>query len=253
MNKQNGTLTLFAVALTLIGVTALGLGHLKTHQRLGKPGIKASPIPNSTRWDVYLPSEVLDYDSVLVPTDTNVLNGLPHDTSFMARRYTSTSRDQRILMNVVLMGSDRTSIHKPQFCLTGSGWNIDGGESTNDTVRVNSPHPYDLPVMKLISTREEKIDGQVLTARGIYVYWFVADNDLTSSHVVRMIHMTTHLMHTGELQRWAYVSCFAVCAPGQEEANYQRIKEFIAASAPKFQLVAGPQVATAATPQTAAR
>ena len=84
------------------------------------------------------------------PPTPGVLRGLPQDTSFVQRHYLPAQLPIELLLNVVLMGTDRTSIHKPQFCLTGSGWNIDGGESAPDTLRVESPHPYDLPVMKLI-------------------------------------------------------------------------------------------------------
>ena len=48
------------------------------------------------------------------------------------------------------------------------------------------------------------------------------------------------LFRTGVLQRWAMISYFAVCAPGQEEATFERLKKFIAASAPEFQLVPRP-------------
>ena len=74
---------------------------------------------------------------------------------------------------------------------------------------------------------------------GIYVYWFVADNELTESHWARVGRMTTHLLTTGELQRWAYVSFFAVCLPQDEAKTYERMKKFIAASTPQYQLAAG--------------
>src|SRR5215475_10670505 len=90
MNKSNRIL--FVVALLLIGGTALGMNYLRTNQKLGTPGVKSTAIPNSPRMNLYLPPFVLDYDSVDVPTDTNVLNGLPHDTSFVARTYTAADK-----------------------------------------------------------------------------------------------------------------------------------------------------------------
>jgi hypothetical protein len=48
------------------------------------------------------------------------------------------------------------------------------------------------------------------------------------------------------LQRWAYVACISPCAPGQEDATFARMKKFIAAAVPEFQLTpppAGPAVA----------
>jgi hypothetical protein len=49
--------------------------------------------------------------------------------------------------------------------------------------------------------------------------------------------MARDLFRTGILQRWASISYFAACAPGQEEATFKRIKQLIAASVPEFQLV----------------
>ena len=52
--------------------------------------------------------------------------------------------------------------------------------------------------------------------------------------------MAQKLLTTGVLQRWAYISCFAVCLPGQEDALFEHMKRFIAASVPEFQLVPKP-------------
>jgi hypothetical protein len=252
MNKQKWTFLL--VALALIGGTAFTLVRMKANQRLGRPGILTTPIPGSKRLEVYLPPKVLDYNSVGIPTDTNVFNGLPHDTSFATRVYYSTNGGQ-LLCNVVLMGTDRTSIHKPQFCLTGVGWSISDAASSSDAIRVERPYPYDLPVMKLVTAPRElkRKDGKSETRCGIYVYWFVADHELTESHWVRMRQISTHLLATGELQRWAYVSCFAVCSPGEEARTYEKIKKFIAASVPEFQLATGPPADRAVPPQAALR
>jgi hypothetical protein len=235
MNRQKWTLLL--AALALMSSTALALVRMRTNQRLGHPGVKTEVIPGSKRLNVYLPPKVLDYDSEAKPTDTNVLNGLPQDTSFAERRY-HASDGKWVQCNIVLMGTDRTSIHKPQFCLTGSGWSISDAESALDNIRVENPHPYDLPVMKLVTSREAILPGETKpsTVRGIFVYWFVAENELTGDHWDRMRRMSTHLLTTGELQRWAYVFCFTACRPGDETKTYDQLKKFITASVPEFQL-----------------
>jgi hypothetical protein len=43
-------------------------------------------------------------------------------------------------------------------------------------------------------------------------------------------------LRTGVLQRWAYLSYFAVCAPGQEDAAFERMKNLIVHSVPEYQL-----------------
>jgi hypothetical protein len=52
--------------------------------------------------------------------------------------------------------------------------------------------------------------------------------------------MARDLVRTGVLQRWASIGYFASCPPGQEEAVFERLKQFISASAPEFQLVPRP-------------
>lgn len=225
------------LALVLIGGTASLLAHMRANQRLGSPGVKTEPIDDSIRVRVALPEKVLNYSSKEVEVEAIVTNTLPADTSFGQRRY-ETPDGFTIAMNVVLMGRDRTSMHKPQFCLTGAGWNIDQAASAEDKIRVGEPLGYDLPVVKLVSTRQVEQQGHAETYRGVYVYWFVADGAVSASVTgfERMWWMMKHMVTTGELQRWAYVSCFAACKPGQEDAAYERMKQFISASVPQFQI-----------------
>jgi Protein of unknown function (DUF3485) len=244
----------FALALVLIGGTAATLKHVKAGLKLGRPGINAAAIPGSQRLAISLPENVLNYESTNVPTDPGALEGLPHDTSFAERVYISpTNEDDQLVMMIVLMGTDRTSIHKPQFCLQGAGWDFDDHDSKPDTIRVQSPHPYDLPVTKMMMTRPETANGQNVTISGIYVYWFVADGQLTGSHFTRMWSSAVHLLRTGELQRWAYVGCLGACRRGDEDATYARMKKFIAAAVPQFQKTAGSEAAGPAPAQTASR
>jgi hypothetical protein len=150
------------------------------------------------------------------------------------------------------MGRDRTSIHAPENCLVGAGWTLTGKES--DTVTMREPVSYTLPVTKLLSTREYRNErGETVRMRGIFVYWFVSENELAADHLKRMWRMALDMMRTGVLQRWAYVSCFSVCRPGEEEPTLARMKQFIAAATPQFQLVppASPSHAAASAVRTA--
>jgi hypothetical protein len=79
-------------------------------------------------------------------------------------------------------------------------------------------------------------DGQKQEVRGLYVFWFVARNEQTTSHWQRIWWLTRDLLTTGTLQRWAYVSYFTTCLPGQEDAAFGQMEKLIAASVPEFQL-----------------
>lgn len=237
---------LAGVALVLIVGTGLLLSQLKSIQRVGIPGVKVVPEPIhavdgkvASSNTVDLPALVPGWQSEPIPIAQIVLDWLPDDTVFGQRLYRATNGFEA-LMNVVLMGRDRTSLHKPQYCLTGAGWQII--EEGEDRVAVTQPHPYDLPVMKLISSRTlTQTNGVERTFRGIYVYWFVADNQVTAQHGERMWWMARDLMFTGVLQRWAYVSCFAICPPGGEDTTYARMSELIAAAVPQFQSASKPE------------
>jgi hypothetical protein len=245
MNKQKWMMVI--LALGLMGGSAALLMRLKATQKLGEPAVKTRPIPASQRLKVELPERVLDYASEAVEVDKTTLGWLPSDTSFGQRVYRAPDGFETAV-NVILMGRDRTSIHKTEFCLEGQGWVIDRNASSQATVRMDRPYSYDLPVMKFVATKQVTVNGQPVTARGIYVLWFVADNDeYTARHWQRMWWMARDLLRTGVLRRWASISYFAHCAPGQEDATFERMKKFIVASAPEFQLVPGPAPAARAS------
>ncbi len=240
MNKQQWILCALVVAL-VGGATGL-LARLKQGQRLGKPGVKTSAIPGVGRLKVELPEKIPGYSSEWIEVDDLTLATLPKDTSYGQRRYRAQDGFE-VVANVVLMGGDRSSLHKPQFCLTGQGWKIDDSDSAETKVRVLRPEPYDLPVVKLVADKAVEAQGQSVRARGIYVYWYVADGAVSASTsgLQRMWWMARDLIRTGVLQRWAYVSYFAVCQPGREEATFQRMAQLIADTCPEFQLASGPK------------
>lgn len=250
MNRQNWII--FTTALVLIGASAGVLAQFKGNQRLGQPGVKTSPISGSRNVRVELPERLPGYESEQIETPAIVIETLPKDTSYGQRRYRAADGFETVV-NVVLMGADRTSLHKPQFCLEGAGWKIDRTEMT--TVPIDRPQPYELPVIKLTTAKQVVIEGRPVNARGIYVYWFVADKTVSGepSGFVRMWSLAKHVLRTGELQRWAYVSYFGVCRPGDEEATYKRMRELIVASVPEFQMSPAPAATAAASSVSAGR
>ncbi len=248
MNKQKWVI--LVVALALMGSTAGLLAHFRVSQKLGRPGVKTSAAPCPSGLQVDLPDKVLDYKAEALDVDELTLKTLPSDTSYGQKVYTAPDGFQTRL-NVVLMGSDRSSLHKPQFCITGSGWRIDDLASVETKVRVERPYAYDLPIVKLITIREPTQGSQPLPVRGVYVYWYVADGAVSASKsgFQRMWWMARDMLRTGVLQRWAYINCFSVCEVGQEEATFERMKKFIAAAVPEFQLATGAPADTVAAQQ----
>ncbi len=111
MKRQKWVILSIALAL-MAGAGGL-LAKLHASQKLGQPGVKTHALADTQRLEVELPERVLDYDSKPLEVDKVTLGYLPLDTSFGQRRYHAADGFEALL-NVVLMGADRTSIHKPQ-------------------------------------------------------------------------------------------------------------------------------------------
>lgn len=234
--------TILVIGLLLIGAGAGLLAKFKRVKRLGNPGLKVRAAAEAGKLEIVLPERVADFLSTNVPPNTNEVAMLPKDTTITKRLYRARD-DFQTFVSVVMMGADRTSIHKPEYCLTAQDWRILGKETT--FIRINRPHPYDLAVRKFTATRTVQApSGEPVVLMGIYVFWFVAEDRLTASHLGRVWWLTWDLLRTGVLPRWAYVSCFSTCLPGQETAAYERLKRFLAAAVPEFQSAAGPPVAS---------
>lgn len=226
------------------------LGYFQTHQRLSPAPVKivAEPMPGvdsasgSTEKKtfiagtnrVYLPETVSGYSSELIPVEKAEYETLPKDTIYGRRLYRDKDGFEIVNM-VVLMGADRTSIHKPQYCLEGTGWRIDSAEQVS--IPMDKPFEYELPAMKLnLSGYLIGNDGSKQLRRGIFLYWFVAENELTAEHRSRMLSVALHRILKGEIQRWAYIIYFSTCLPGEEEQTYNKMKSFIKESLPEYQL-----------------
>jgi hypothetical protein len=228
---------LFSAALAVIAAAAGLLKWITTHQQLGRPGIIAEAIPGSVQMKIDLPDRVLDFTSTNLPEPEIVIGYLPPDTSYAERLYTAPDGFQ-VKGALVLMGGDRTSIHKPDYCLPGQGWHIDSKNIV--PVPVGGAPSYELPIAKWnISADFQMPDGQTVKRCGIYAFWFVADNEQTPEFYGFLQRLTRDLLFTGVLQRWTYVSYLCVCEPGQEDATFARMEKLIAASVPAFQLPPG--------------
>lgn len=244
MNRKS--LLIFGIAAAMIAGTGGFLGYVQKHQKLSKPGVKVIAEPmygihgqlvgsNS----IYLPERVANFTSKAMPIDDKIIDWLPKDTTYGQRFYEGPDGFQA-QMAVVLMGTDRTSLHRPQWCLPAQGWVIEQEEQK--MIPVTQPYPYLLPVMMLKARQEGQLpDGRTVKRSGVYVYWFVSAEQLTAQNNEYMVSILKHLLWKGELQRWAYVTCFSACAPGQEERVYQHAQELIAGAVPHFQLVTGPR------------
>jgi hypothetical protein len=240
MNRAAMTVTATVAAL-LLGTGGL-LEFLKRNQRLSEPGVRLVAVPvldeNGERVrdeSVDLPASVSGYRSTKLPMARIVLDWLPPDTQYGHRLYEAEDGFW-IQSGAVLMGADRTSIHQPQYCLTGQGFQI--VEERKASIRIGGESGYDLPVRRLTARGTFRgADGKAVELTRLLVYWFVADGSITADHEQRMWEQALVQLRTGELQRWAYITCFAPCSPDDVDDVFRRVAAFVADFAPGFMAV----------------
>jgi hypothetical protein len=234
-----------AAALGMMAATGSYL--VKVHQRvhLGAPGVKVGPglLYDETgrlaaRVSVLLPNEVLGIKGASLPVTRVELDQLPKDTTFGRKMYEKSGSGFAVQTSVVLMGTDRTSIHDPHFCLVAQDWQIVRTDLIR--LRMDRPYPYEVPALRLTTSRAVRDKyQQTAELKGIYIYWFVSADKITSDQGARMWSIAKTMLEKGELERWAYISYFTTCLPGSEEATFEQLERFIRASAPESQTVTG--------------
>lgn len=136
---------------------------------------------------------------------------LPDDTEFVKSAYTNEA-GARVFATVVLSGTARDSIHRPQRCLKGQGNLIDGEYTLEISLEGREP----LRVRVIKSHRNyQTADGRV-QYHSYYAYWFVGQDRETPYHLSRMFWLAWDRVVRSTANRWAYI---AVSGQREEEGN----------------------------------
>lgn len=162
---------------------------------------------------------------------------LPDDTEFARMNYKNEQGDM-INVSIVLSGSEKRSIHRPEICLPAQGWSI--GSGVVEKVPLQSGR--ELEVMKLMISRPVEVQpGEFRRLRSIFMYWFVGKDTTTPLHYVRILKTSWDRVFHKTNHRWAYVIVSAVVgeslAPGGRTAEdtAAMLKDFIRQIVPFFQ------------------
>jgi hypothetical protein len=148
---------------------------------------------------------------------------LPADTGLVRKYYVRAATQEGLHATIVLSGNDRSSIHRPQVCMTAAGNEI-ADERTIRIPLAGRDQPLEVRVLDMVRpfTRE---DGTQAAAPSYYAYWFVGKDRETASHLVRMAWMGYDRVFRGISHRWAYISISGVRTPGSD-AHLQTIADF---------------------------
>lgn len=135
---------------------------------------------------------------------------LPADTDIVKSIYRN-SRGESIMVAMVIGGQSRTSIHRPQICLTGAGREIVGTK----VIDIKTAHNPKLKATVLdLLWRQQSPQGGWNQQASFYAYWFVGKNRETPYHLVRMFWMAYDRIVHGVTHRWAYIGVAGNRVPG---------------------------------------
>ena len=62
-----------------------------------------------------------------------------------------------------------------------------------------------------------------MTLHGFYVYWFVSSNKITAVEGARLWSQWKAVLQEGLTERWAYISYFTTCLPGEESVAFEAL------------------------------
>lgn len=162
---------------------------------------------------------------------------LPEDTEFAKRTYSDFSGNS-ISCQIVLSGGDRRSIHRPEACLPGQGWNM----LTNEPIDVVLDSGKTLTVQKLRLSREVELsNGAKAVLPMLFLYWYVGNNFTTHDQLQRVLYSNLDLLLHNRVHRWAYVIVSAPVLKGlvpggmDEAQTLEKLENFIREAVPQFQ------------------
>ncbi|MEM1059849.1 MAG: exosortase C-terminal domain/associated protein EpsI [Verrucomicrobiota bacterium] len=162
---------------------------------------------------------------------------LPSDTEFARKTYTNARRES-ILCSIVLAASQDRSIHRPERCLPGQGYTLNG----STPIDVQMPNGDTLRAQCLdLSHTQYDVNGNPYTLHSLYIYWFVGDGLTTNSNLERVVRGVFDRVFLNRQHRWAYVivsspitASFSAQGRSRDE-TLAMLKEFMRTMVPKFQ------------------
>ncbi len=158
---------------------------------------------------------------------------LPPDTGYSRKLYVSQGGVSRqLLLSIVLSGRDRTSLHRPELCLVGQGWTIDGASTHRFSYPRRGDGGFEATVLRV--HRQQERQPRAAPVPEIVVYWYVGGDRIVASQVERMLYDSWNRVVHGRADRWAYVLVKTDAADGADGA-LARIQEVLNSALPSFQ------------------
>jgi len=170
-----------------------------------------------------------------VPVSATELSVLPPDTGYSRKHYVWMHDPAcQVFVSIVLSGRDRTSIHRPELCLLGQGWTIEG--------RFGHGFAFPGPGRRIVPATVLRVRREVPGTRGgrtavpsLMAYWFVGHDRVVASHWSRMWWSAVDRLRRLQSSRWAYVVVQTTALDG-ETAALARLQTVLDQTLPAFEM-----------------
>lgn len=126
---------------------------------------------------------------------------LPKDTEFIKSAYTNAA-GAKIHTSIVLSGTERDSIHRPQRCLKGQGNDLDGEYTLEVPLEGRKP----LKIRVVQASKTYRTPDGLVPYYSYYAYWFVGQDRETPYHLGRMFWLAWDRVVRSKANRWAYIA-----------------------------------------------
>lgn len=158
---------------------------------------------------------------------------LPRDTVIFKKQYFHNHREEdSVYAGVVLSGSDRASIHRPELCMPSQGHTIEYAEL------IDVPLPGRNPLqIKILNLSRRFPNGQKVYT--YYAYWFVGKDTETPHHLERMLWMATDRIFRNVSHRWAYISLSGQKPSVDSTAHHDTLRDIVQHLYPQISLIPG--------------
>lgn len=189
-----GAVVLVAAATLVIQRLDTRAPQIVTGVKLADNGIDPAPLPE------FLGNDWIGQRVDVTRTERELL---PPDTGYSRRNYVSIAdRGRQVFVSIVLSGRDRSSIHRPELCVIGQGWNVVQREERSLRADAKS----EIPVTLLRIERDlEDPHGARARAACWLAYWFVGRDAQVASHAEMVWRSSLDRLLHFRADRWAYV------------------------------------------------
>jgi exosortase len=186
-----------------------------------------------------------------LPLQLGKFQGLPFDMTAIERnildpgvelcRNQYISGDQQMLMATLIEGGPaKRSLHRPEVCLPGQGWNIT--DRTTIPIQLASGRTIEATMLRMFRDAEPT-PAQRIRQRAINVYWYIGSDGTTSADYydhIRIGYIDAVFKNLNH--RWAMASFYIPLAPSpigmgdpMAEVNaLEEIRMFAGQIAPEF-------------------